>query len=122
VRAQLAKGISVSTLRDVVEVMATTTFSRGSWNTVRSYGIVASRFFGLRQTYLVGRSFFAGSICRRHLLVHSFATIVFLGEFLISKKLGVHTLGGHILLSLDLLDTIGMCLVCLVVSTSVLLL
>jgi len=55
-------------------------------------------------------------------ILASLASIVFLGEFLVSKEFRVHALGGHIPLSLGLLDSIGMCLVRVIVRTCVLLL
>jgi hypothetical protein len=48
--------------------------------------------------------------------------IVFLGKFLISQKLGVHSSCRNVLGSLLLLDAIGVCLLRVVVSTRVLLL
>ena len=48
--------------------------------------------------------------------------IVFLGEFLVSEELGVHSSSRNILGSLGLLDTVGMGLVGVVVCASVLLL
>jgi hypothetical protein len=48
--------------------------------------------------------------------------IIFLGKFLVSKELGVHASGAHILGSLGLLDAIGMGLLGVVVCAGVLLL
>ena len=56
-------------------------------------------------------------------LLHlSFATIVFLGKFLVSQELGVHSFAAHVLTALGLFDAIGMRLLCAVVRTCVLLL
>lgn len=54
--------------------------------------------------------------------MNSLGAIVFLGKLLVSQKLGVHTLATHVTVASGLLNTIGMCLVRIVVRTCVLLL
>lgn len=56
------------------------------------------------------------------LLVHTLGIVVFLGKFLVSEKLGVHSSCGHILCPLGLLDAVGVSLVRRVMRTRVLLL
>ena len=56
------------------------------------------------------------------LVMFTLRVIVFLGKFLISQKLGVHSSCRNVLGSLLLLDAIGVCLLRVVVSTRVLLL
>lgn len=52
----------------------------------------------------------------------SLTSVVFLGKLLISKELGVHAFAAHVLAALRFFDTVGVSLVCAIVSTSVLLL
>ena len=52
----------------------------------------------------------------------TFRIIIFLGKFLVSDELGVHSSSRNVLSPLGLLDAIGMGLVCRVVRASVLLL
>ena len=54
--------------------------------------------------------------------MNTLRTVVFLGKFLVSQKLGVHSPCRDKLGSLDLLDAIGMGLVSCVVCASILLL
>jgi len=60
--------------------------------------------------------------CQPLLLLHSLATIVFLGILLVTKELGVHSLGRDVLCSLSSLNTVGVSLAGAVMGTSVLLL
>lgn len=55
-------------------------------------------------------------------LVHAFASVIFLGEFLVSQELWVHALGGNVFRSLGLLDAVTVGLVGVVVCASILLL
>ena len=57
-----------------------------------------------------------------YLIMHTLGTIVFLGEFLVSEELRVHSSCGDESGSLRLLDTVGVSLVGIVVCTRVLLL
>ena len=58
-----------------------------------------------------------------HLLIlRTLRIIPLLAKFLIPQELGIHSSCGHILGTLLLLDTIGMCLVRVVVCAGVLLL
>lgn len=54
--------------------------------------------------------------------MHTLGAIVLLGKFLVPKKLWIHSLGRNVLGSLGLLNTIGVSLVRIVMSTCVLLL
>lgn len=54
--------------------------------------------------------------------MNTLGIIVFLGKLLVSQKLGIHASCGNILGPLFLLNSIGMCLVRIVVRTRVLLL
>jgi len=56
------------------------------------------------------------------LIMLSLGPIVFLGKLLVSEKFGVHAFGAHVLASLCLFDAVGMRLLRVVVSASVLLL
>ena len=56
------------------------------------------------------------------IIIDTLGIIVFLGKLLVSQKLGVHSSGRNILGTLLLLNSIGMCLVRIVVRTRILLL